>query len=224
LTTLEVTPSPVLLNPGEFVQLEVVPKDDAGRVMSGVRPVFTTSSLDVASVDFAGRVLGLRPGNAMITVEVSVAGMTGVAHTVVTVPVTVMPVPSAPLPSGSAWTVTIRTVADEGPDFCIYLPAVGSSFQGVYRLVEHGYTVTFVGPDPVDWSNYTAIRSGQAFTATYPALESAKGMCTHYLQASALSGTFSADNRSFTATETWRFTLDSGQVKTITFSWFGVAS
>lgn len=65
LTTVEVTPSPVTINPGELVQLVVVAKDDAGRVMAGVRPIFTTSSVDVASVDFVGRVLGLRPGTAI---------------------------------------------------------------------------------------------------------------------------------------------------------------
>ena len=223
LTTLEVTPSRITLNPGEFVQMVVVARDETGRVMPSVRPVFTTSSVDVASVDIGGRVWGLRPGSATITVEMTIAGVTGMGETVVTVPVTPVPFPSAPLPPASGWSVTIQTVADEGPDFCIHLPAVGSTFEGVYQLVEHGDTVRFIGPDPVDWGNYTAIRSGQAFTAAYPPAESAHGMCTHYLQASALSGTFSADNKSFTATETWWFTLDSGQVKTIKFSWVGTA-
>jgi hypothetical protein len=46
-------------------------------------------------------------------------------------------------------------------------------------------------------------------------------MCEHHLQATTLSGSFSPDRISFTATEKWLFTLDSGQVRTITFSWVG---
>jgi hypothetical protein len=134
-------------------------------------------------------------------------------------------VPSTPssVTSRSAWTVTVQAIADEGPDFCIHLPAVGSTGEVVYLLVESGDVIEFVPSDSLDSASYTATRNGRAFAATNKPVGSGGGMCTHYLHASELSGTFSADDKSFTATETESFTLDSGQVKTITYSWLGVA-
>ena len=128
--------------------------------------------------------------------------------------------PSPTTPSG-AWSVTIQTIRDDGPDFCIRLPAVGSVFKADYGVEFSGETVSLMGPDPIDWSSYTATLNGLSFAAVILPWESGGGMCTHYVQREAITGTFSADKSSFSATETWSFTVDSGQVKTITFSWTG---
>jgi hypothetical protein len=132
------------------------------------------------------------------------------------------PIPPAPasLPSDS-WNVTIQTLSDSGPSFCIYQPSVGSTFHGNYQLVWNGDTVMFVPPDPFDWDWFTAKVSGLNFAASTGPYGSGSGMCAHYIQASTLSGSFSPDYSSFTATVRWSFTLDSGQIETITFSWVG---
>jgi|HubBroStandDraft_6_1064221.scaffolds.fasta_scaffold1244800_1 hypothetical protein len=130
------------------------------------------------------------------------------------------PAPATPTSSSAGWSVTIQTTAVAGPAFCIFTPSVGAVFKGDYDLVWHGDSVSFTPPDPIDWDSFTATLTGSNFTATNPPVGSA-GMCTHYLQASTLAGNFSADKSSFTAVENWYFTLDSGEVKTVTFSWSG---
>src|SRR5262245_6801075 len=140
-------------------------------------------------------------------------------------PTTTSPPNSAALPSASSggWTVTAETIGNTGPDFCIWTAAVGMTFTGDYAVTWNGSTVSFLASDWVDWESYTAKLDGARFDATNPPFESgpSNGMCAHYLYASSLSGSFAPDNNSFTATETWSFTLDSGQVKTVTFSWVG---
>jgi hypothetical protein len=132
--------------------------------------------------------------------------------------------PSAPapvLPQGT-WSVTIQTLSDSGPSFCIHQPAVGSTFRVNYGLGWSDDTVMFVPPNPIDWDSFTAKISGDLnFTGTNPPTGSGMGMCAHYVQASSITGSFSPDRKSFTATVTWSFTLDSGQTNTITFSWAG---
>ena len=127
--------------------------------------------------------------------------------------------PAATTPTG--WSVSIETTAVTGPSFCIHTPSVGMLFQGAYDVLRQGDTVSFVPPDPLDWDSFTGRVTGADFAATNPPLGSGVGMCTHYLQASDLVGTFSADANTFTAIEHWYFTLDSGDVKTVTFSWSG---
>jgi hypothetical protein len=130
-------------------------------------------------------------------------------------------VPSAP---SAGWAVAVQTVGNTGPDFCIWTAAVGTTFTGDYTVTWNGSTVLFRPLDWVDWESYTAKVDGVRFDATNPPTEfgPSNGMCAHYLYASSLSGSFAPDNNSFTATETWSFTLDSGQVKTVTFSWVGI--
>ena len=120
------------------------------------------------------------------------------------------------------WKVAVTTMGNTGPDFCIWTPPVGSGSIGDYNVTWNGSTVSFVPRDWVDWETYTAKADGSTFTATNPPVESGpqNGMCAHYWQASSFSGTFAPDNSSFTATEKWTFTLDTG-VKTVTFSWAG---
>jgi hypothetical protein len=127
-----------------------------------------------------------------------------------------------PAPPAFGWTITIRTTGVAGPAFCIYTPPVGSVFTTTYGLDLRGDFVVFVPPDPIDWESYTATLDGLNFTAVNPPVGSGAGMCAHYMQASSLSGSFSPDRSSFTATEIWSFTLDSGEVKTVTFLWNGV--
>jgi len=124
-------------------------------------------------------------------------------------------------PTSDFWEVTIRVTAVTGPDFCIWTPIVGMTFSTTYELRRSGDSVSFIPPDPLDWDSFTATLSGAGFTAANPPIGSGKGMCTHYLQAGSLSGSFSANDNHFTATETESFTLDSGQVRTINFSWSG---
>lgn len=121
----------------------------------------------------------------------------------------------------AGWTVTIQTTAVTGPTFCIFTPNVGTVFQGYYEVAWDDDAVSFVPPDPIDWDSFTAHLTGSQFAATNPPVGSGVGMCTHYLQASDLVGRFSADRNAFTAVEHWYFTLDSGDVKTVTFSWAG---
>src|ERR1043166_745979 len=122
---------------------------------------------------------------------------------------------------GSLWDVTVQTTAVSGPAFCIFTPSVGSTFRADYTVVSSGSAVSFSGPDPIDWDSFTGSLDGRTFSAKNPAVGSGVGMCAHYLQASTLSGSFSLDNHSFTAVETLSYTLDSGQLRTITFSWSG---
>ena len=123
--------------------------------------------------------------------------------------------------SVDGWSVTIQTTAVTGPTFCIFTPNVGTVFQGDYGVAWDGDAVSFLPADPIDWDSFTAHLTGSQFAATNPPVGSGRGMCTHYLQASDLVGSFSADMNSFTAIEHWYFTLDSGDVKTVTFSWSG---
>ena len=130
--------------------------------------------------------------------------------------------PVAPATVGpGVYMVTIKVVGDDGPNFCIWTPPVGATFQGPYTLAWNGDTVAFVPPDPIDWDSFTAHVNGLNFAGSNPPVGSGAGMCAHYGQSSTIAGAFSPDQSSFTATETLSFTLDSGQVKTITFAWSG---
>jgi hypothetical protein len=112
------------------------------------------------------------------------------------------------LPQGT-WSVTIQTLSDSGPSFCIHQPAIGSTFRANYALGWSDDTVMFVPPDPIDWNSFTAKVSGDLnFTGANPPTGSGMGMCAHYVQASNITGSFSPDRKSFTATVTWSFTLD----------------
>jgi hypothetical protein len=95
------------------------------------------------------------------------------------------------------------------------------TFSTVYELLRSRDSVSFIPPDPIDWDSFTARLNGANFTAANPTFDSGRGMCAHYRQASGFSGSFSADGNYFSAVETTSFTLDSGEVKAITFSWFG---
>jgi hypothetical protein len=128
-----------------------------------------------------------------------------------------IPTPAAPTTAG--WTVAIRTTAVTGPPFCIYTPSVGSVFQGDYDVFFHTDTVSFVPPDPYDWNTFVGSFDGSAFMAVNLPENPGYGTCTHYLEGSDLAGRFSADLNAFTAVEHWYFTLDSGDVKTVTFEW-----
>lgn len=131
------------------------------------------------------------------------------------------PPPPTSTSSSAGWSVTVQTTAVTGPAFCIFTPSVGAIFKGDYDLVWRGDSVSFNPADPIDWDSFTATVTGSNFTATNPPVGSGSGMCAHYLQASTLAGNFSADRSSFAAVENWYFTLDSGEVKTVTFSWSG---
>ena len=132
------------------------------------------------------------------------------------------PLPSGPPPAPAGlWTVTIATTGNTGPDLCIFTPAVGVAGQTEYGLSVGGETVSFDPIDPFDWDTFTVTLSGLNFVGSNPPVTSGKGTLCTYTQASTLSGTFSADMMSFTATETWAFTFGSNQMKTITFAWSG---
>lgn len=135
-------------------------------------------------------------------------------------PTSTAPAPPVTSTSGS-WIITLTTLSDTGPTFCIHQPSVGSTFSTDYQLVFGGDTVEFVPPDPIDWDSFTAKVDGLNFSGANPPVGSGTGMCAHYLQASTIAGTFSPDHSSFTARVTWSFTLDSGEVETIAFSWTG---
>jgi hypothetical protein len=156
----------------------------------------------------------------IVAVGLFAVACSGSPQVVVPSPTPSTPAAQAPTSSGS-WRVTIQTISDAGTSFCIHQPSVGSTFHADYQLVWNGDTVMFVPPDPIDWDSFTANVSGLHFVAATPPTGSGVGMCTHYVQASSLIGSFSDDYVSFTATATWSFTLDSGQVETITFSWVG---
>jgi hypothetical protein len=130
--------------------------------------------------------------------------------------------PTSPTPI-SDWMVTIKTVGNNGPSFCIVTPTVGAVGQSIYHLAWHGDTVSFMPPDPniMELLSYTVQVSGLNFAGSNPPIGSSLGMCTHHVQASAISSSFTPDQRSFKASETASFTLDSRQVKTITDAWSG---
>jgi hypothetical protein len=128
---------------------------------------------------------------------------------------------TTPTFSSSTWDVTIQTTAVKGPDFCIFTPSVGAVFRGTYQLAWYGDSVSFSPPDPIDWDSFTARLSASNFAGANAPMESGGGMCAHYLQASTLTGNFSTDDNSFEAIENLAYILDSGQVKTVTFSWSG---
>jgi hypothetical protein len=121
----------------------------------------------------------------------------------------------------SSWDVVLEVTANSGSGFCINTPGVGMTFETTYQIQRNGDSVSFLHPDdPIDWSVYTATLSGGNFAVTlsYP---SGAGMCTRYNETDSFSGSFSADSRYFTATETWLFTPETGQAKTVTFLWSG---
>jgi hypothetical protein len=115
----------------------------------------------------------------------------------------------------------METVSDTGPSFCLQLPRIGSRFRSDYQLAQTADTLSFIPPDPVDWPSYTARVKDLNFDAANPSRGSIMGMCAHYVEASTLTGSFTPDYTSFNATETTSWTLDSGEVKTISFSWVG---
>ena len=47
------------------------------------------------------------------------------------------PTPTAPAPpvTSGSWSVTITTLSDTGPSFCMHQPTVGSTFRVDYQLV-----------------------------------------------------------------------------------------
>lgn len=120
----------------------------------------------------------------------------------------------------SEWSVTDQAVGDSGPDFCIWTAKVGMVFHGSYTISRRGSSVSFTPADIVDWESYAATLQGTSFSASNPPL--AENDCAHYLQSSTLAGSFSPDGTHLTATETWSFRLDSGELKTVTFQWSGV--
>ena len=158
----------------------------------------------------------------IVVLSGSVTACSGSAPIIAPTPTSIQrPTPPPTSPNSNLWRVTIQTTAVTGPSFCIVTPSVGSTFQGDYMVALSEDTVSFVPPDPIDWDTFMARLTGSRFTATNPPIESGRGMCTHYLQASDLAGSFSPDTNSFTAIENWYFTLDSGEVKRVTFSWSG---
>ena len=124
----------------------------------------------------------------------------------------------------NTWDLTSRVVGDSGPDFCIHTATVGSVYHGTYTILRNGSTVSFTPADFIDWESYNGTLQDTTFTASNAPVEfgPANGMCAHYFQASTLNGTFSPDGNNLTATETWSFRLDSGQVKTLTFQWSAI--
>ena len=127
-----------------------------------------------------------------------------------------------PPPEGTTtWDFVLQVTAVAGPDFCIWTPSVGTVFETTYVLQRNADSISFLHPqDPIDWSEYTATLDGANVSATIT-YASGAGMCAHYLETNSFSGSFSADGSHLIATETWSFTLDSGQVKTVTFHWSG---
>lgn len=128
--------------------------------------------------------------------------------------------PSNPTPAPVAagtWNLTATVSAASG-SFCIHLPAVGSTSQTTFTLSKNGDSLSFLMADPFDWEPYTAKLAGLNFTAS-AAVDSGMGMCSQYRQVQSLTGNFSADGNQLTATETWTFTLDTGEMVTRTFTW-----
>jgi hypothetical protein len=126
-----------------------------------------------------------------------------------------------PAPATDLWEVTILVTSVTGPDFCIWTPEAGMAFSTEYGLQKSGDSISFNPPDPIDWDSFTARLDHANFTAVPQEIDSGRGSCAHYLEDSTFSGSFSADGNHFTATETQSFTLDSGQVKVVTFRWSG---
>ena len=126
------------------------------------------------------------------------------------------------LPDGtSAWDVVLQVTSVSGPEFCIYTPGVGQTFETTYELVKSGDSVSFLHPqDPIDWDEFEATLTRANFAAASPPVDSGPDFCTHFVQNAGFSGTFSVDGRHFTAIEILSFTFDEG-VKTVTFSWSG---
>jgi WD40 repeat protein len=86
-TSLELTPSSFTLftfEPLKTVQLSTVTKDHRTVIVTGVRS-FSSSDLNVATVDASGLVTAVAPGTADISVTVTIEGVTKTAATVVTV-------------------------------------------------------------------------------------------------------------------------------------------
>jgi len=135
----------------------------------------------------------------------------------------VVAAPPAPAAVPGAWNITMQTLSDSGPSFCINQPTVGLTFHATYGLVFGGEAVEFVPPNPIDWDSFTAKISGVNFAGSNApvAFGPYNGMCATYAQSSSISGIFSSDRTSFTATVTWSFRLDSGQTETLTFAWSG---
>ena len=82
-------------------------------------------------------------------------------------PTSTAPAPPVTSTSGS-WIITLTTLSDTGPTFCIHQPSVGSTFSTDYQLVFGGDTVEFVPPDPIDWDSFTAKVDGLNFSGANP--------------------------------------------------------
>jgi hypothetical protein len=128
------------------------------------------------------------------------------------------PSPTPLASTTESWDLTDEVTGNSGESFCIVTPGVGVSLHTTFELLRSGNSISFVMPDQVDWESYTGTVNGSTFSATSPSAGSGMGMCTHYLQTSSLSGSFSEDGRTLTATEVWLFLFDTGQ-RTITFHW-----
>lgn len=133
-----------------------------------------------------------------------------------------MPTPAPPVVSTStAWSVTQTVTSVSGPDICLLgLPVPGQSEQGEFELRKSGDSVSFIFPFDINsyFLSYTGTATGMTFTASFPG-DRPGGLCVSYRATYTLSGRFSEDGSSLTATEVWTWTLDSGQAKTFTFEW-----
>jgi plastocyanin len=79
LTTLEVTPATATLftvAPGNTVTLKIVAKDQDGRVMTGASPTFSSDNAASADVSGDGTITAVAEGTSLITVSVTMGGVT----------------------------------------------------------------------------------------------------------------------------------------------------
>jgi len=95
VAALRVTPDSANLETGGNVQLTAVATDSAGRTLSGVRVIWTSSVDSLASVSASGLVHCVRPG--YVTISAAAQGATGKAALTITVRVTAVRIEQPPL-------------------------------------------------------------------------------------------------------------------------------
>ena len=120
------------------------------------------------------------------------------------------------------WTVSIAKVSIEGADDCLAGNLFGSWEASVY--IGGAGTVDFtLDPSncPTDCVPFNGTIQGDAFTASTDLSFTPSTACGHLQATGVLTGTFSPDRRTLTATEVDTYTEPSGHQIVVRSTWTG---
>jgi hypothetical protein len=144
VTALRVTPDSANLETGGNVQLTAVATDSAGRTLSGVRVIWTSSVDSIASVSPTGLVHCVRPG--YVTISAAAQGASGKAALTITVRVTAVRIdqPAAALVPGGAFPFSAHALDSVG-DF-LFRPITWATSDASVLTVSTGGVVAAHAP------------------------------------------------------------------------------